>query len=270
MALNWIHVEDFSFNCFTLMERFELRLMGTYPKGELAEKLGVALRYNPAVHWYFTHKCPESADAFDALVAAAPENLSAEAVREAELFVMRAHEDFVTYTRPELMDTSCDFIYAWEKRRLFEMADFDGKIVLDVGSGSGRLAFAAAERAKLVIASEPVDTLREYLRDKIAREGIENVLVADGMAHALPYLDDTFDIVMSGHVVGDELEAEVAELTRVVKSGGWLLDCPGDEARKREPPDELAQSMGWEPMHYTGTLGGDVFRYRKQIFKTTP
>ena len=39
------------------------------------------------------------------------------------------------------------------------------------------------------------------MRVKIARDGISNVRVVDGTSLALPYPDDTFDIVMSGHVV---------------------------------------------------------------------
>jgi ubiquinone/menaquinone biosynthesis C-methylase UbiE len=139
-----------------------------------------------------------------------------------------------------------------------------------VGSGSGRLAFTAAEKAEWVYASEPVDNLREYLRDRIKREGIKNMRVVDGMADALAYPDNTFDIVMSGHVMGDDWENEIAELTRVCKPGGWLLDCPGDAKLNEDKPHPEAPELirrGWEPMYYTGTLGGEVHRHRKQVFK---
>ncbi len=267
MALNWINVEEFPFNSFLLMERFQIRLLCARRNWQQwRDNMGVALRHNPAVKWYFTHRCPECAAFVEEIAAAAPENLSAEEVRRAEVFALAAAEDFVTYTRPRIMDTCCDFIYAWNEERLYELVDFAGKVVLDVGSGSGRLAFAAARRARHVYASEPVDTLREYLRDRIAREGIKNIRVVDGMAHSLAYPDDTFDIVVSGHVVGDDYDAEIAELTRVAKPGGWLLDCPGEDSRKREPDAEMTQ-RGWEMFHYTSALGGDVYRYRKQIFK---
>ena len=267
MALNWIKVEDFSFNCFLLMETFQIKLMcGWHHQKEWKTNLGIALAYNPAVKWYFIHKCPESAAFVEEVTSNVPDGLSSEEVRNAELLTMAGVEDFVTYTRPEIMDSSCDFIYAWDKKRLFELADLTDKLVLDVGSGSGRLAFAASEQARQVYASEPVDTLRHYLREKINRLNIKNIRVLDGMAHCLPYPDDTFDIVMSGHVVGDDYDAEIAELTRVVKSGGWLLDCPGEDPRRCEPRTEMLK-RGWEELYYTSTLGGDVYRYRKQIFK---
>ncbi len=266
MPLNWIHVEDFSFHCCLLMEAFQIRLMWNSSQNNAEQKasLAMALRHNPAVKWFFQHKCPESAAFWENITASAPDNLSAADIRAAEVRALAAVEDFVTYTRPEIMDTSCDFIYAWDKERLFELADFSDKVVLDVGSGSGRLAFAAAERAREVYASEPVGTLRAYLREKISREGIRNIRVVDGMADSLPYPDATFDIMMSGHVVGDDYDSEIAELTRVARPGGWLLDCPGEEPRKRKPNGELLR-RGFEMLHYESKLGGDVYRYRKRV-----
>lgn len=268
MPLGWIKVEDFSFNALLLFERFQIRLMmDNWNNWDEARKhLGIALAYNPAVRWYLPARCPECAPFVESVVKDAPQGLTAEAVRRSEVFVMEATEDFVIYTQPALMDTHCDFIYAWDEARLFEMADLTGKVVLDVGSGSGRLAFAAAKKARMVYASEPVDMLREYLRDKIEREHITNLRVCDGMADGLPFPDDTFDIVMSGHVVGDDVENELAELTRVVKHGGWILDCPGEDSRKSEYNGEWVKK-GWEEWHYVSTLGGDVYRYRKQVEK---
>jgi len=72
---------------------------------------------------------------------------------------------------------------------------------------------------------------------------------------------------MSG--VGNHL-AEIAELTRVCKSGGWLLDCAGDEtpdSDRGEQQDELVK-RGWEKMCYIGNGGGNVYRYRKQVWKS--
>lgn len=268
MSLNWIKAEEFSVNSFLLMERFQIRYICSSASGweALKTNLGIALYYNPVVKWYFVHKCPECKHIVDEITGNAPVGLDKDVVRQAEVFVIQAVEDFVVYCYPEIMDTSCNFIYGWDKERLFELADLSDKLVLDVGSGSGRLAFAAAEKARHVYASEPVDTLREYMRDKIAREKIKNVTVVDGKADTIPYPDNTFDIVMSGHVVGDDYDGELAELTRVVKNGGYILDCPGEDDRKKSPSKELLQ-RGFEEFHYISKFDGDVYRYRKQIFK---
>lgn len=264
--LNWINVEEYPFNCMLLTERFQIRHMMSLDFPEWEEKLAVALKYNPHVEWYFSHRCPEIAERVESLVNTAPDGVDKERVRKAEIFVMGIVEDFVLHTTPEKMDTCCDYIYGWNKRRLLEMVDFTGKVVLDVGSGSGRLAFAAAEKAEWVYASEPVDTLREYLRDKIKSEKIPNVRVVDGMCDQLPYPDNSFDIVMSGHVVGDDYENEVTELIRVTKSGGWILSCPGDQPRKQHSDFEMIK-RGFEELAYEGSFGEAVYRYRKLVVK---
>lgn len=262
MALNWIRVEDYPFECILMMERFQLRLMLDVEDRNFLSSLGLALAAHPAVKWYVEHKCPERAARLKDIMAGASE--AGADVRAAELRVLSQIEDFVLYTTPERMDAQCDFIYAWSPGRLTEMADFAGKRVLDVGAGSGRLGFAVAHLAQEVYLSEPVDTLREYLRDKIARLGLTNVRVCDGMAHSLPFPDDCFDIVMSGHVVGDHPDEELSELTRVAKPGGWILDCPGEDPRPGRPNPEYLK-RGFEQMHYVSCLGGDVYRYRKRV-----
>ena len=270
MGLGWIKAEDYSFNAFLLMERFQIYSMmksGGWrnDNAEWKRSMGIALNANPAVAWYLTHRCPECVAVVKELTENAPAVTDEQEIRKAEIYALLSVEDFVMYTTPELMDTSCDWIYKWDKSHLFELADFKDKIVLDVGSGSGRLAFAAAELAREVYANEPVGTLREYLRDKIKRENITNMRVVDGLVDNLPYADNTFDIVMSGHVVGDFWDVEIAELARVCKSGGWLLDCPGyddesdDEQAEEDKRDDELVKRSWEALRYD--------RYRKQIFK---
>ena len=283
--MSWIKGEEFDFNSFLLTERFQIRQMfgdignNAAEDTEYLKNMGIALNYNPIVRWYFLKKCPERAEFIEKVVLEFAGEASPEEVRKAEVFVMEGSCDFITYANPEIMATTGGWwtMNEWDKARLFELADFTDKIVLDVGSGSGRLAFAAAEKAAWVYASEPVDTLREFMRDKIKREGIKNMRVVDGYVKELPYPDSTFDIVTSAHVVGDEYDLEIAELERVCKSGGWLLDSPGHgEPSEPEPLRDEQQDgsnsneeelisvdnlvkRGWESMRYD--------RYRKQVWK---
>ena len=271
MGLGWINPNDYSFNAFLLLERFQIKSMmgscGWYnDDAEWKRSMGIALNANPAVKWYLTQRCPECVPIVAELTANAPEITDAEQIRDAEIYALESVEDFTIYTTPWLMSEKCDFINAWNKERLFDLVDLTDKIVLDVGAGSGRLTFAAAEKAAWVYASEPVGTMREFMRDKIKKENIKNIRVLDGLVTELPFPDDTFDVVMSGHVVGDDYENEINEITRVCKPGGWLIDCPGDSERDMKLDGEEI-SRGWEVIHYTGSFGKNVYNYRKQVSK---
>jgi len=264
MALGWIDVKDYDFNCILLMERFQLNYLCGWGKNIHAE-LGIALKAHPAVKWYIAHLLPEYAGMLDDLSDSAPV-ASAGELRRCECAVMAWMEDFVTYTTPEVMDEKCPFVYGWDKAHLFELADFTGRRVLDIGSGNGRLAFAAAEKAAEVYAVEPVETLRHFLRERCKAENIRNLRVTEGFVEDLPYPDNTFDIVMSGHVVGDDYDLEIAEMERVCKPGGVILDVPGDQHRDIG----IKQAMldhGFEPLPYTGSFGARVIRYRRVVNK---
>lgn len=268
MKYNWINAEEFSFNSFLLLDRWIIGMIcRDYREwAEFEKNLGAALAYNPVIAWYFAQRSPESKPYVDHISAAAAKGLSADEVRQAEVFVLQAMETSVVYAYPDIMNRNCNYIYDWDKQHLLHLADFTDALVLDVGSGTGRLAFAVAEQARQVYASEPTDRLREYMRDKIRRENIRNVKVLDGTADSLPYEDNTFDIVMSGHVVGDNYDLELAELTRVVKNGGVIIDCIGDDDLKRTPNKELLR-RGFEVFYHVSKSGGDIYTYRKKIMK---
>jgi SAM-dependent methyltransferase len=264
---NWINSREISFNSFLLMDRWLIKMILDNQHVEFCTNMGIALTNNPAVAWYFVNLCPECEKFVNQLLSKAPKGLSSEQIRLAEEYVIDYTDTSIVYVWPEIMNSNCPYIREWDSERLLSMIDFTDKVVLDVGSGTGRLAFAAATKAKIVYASEPVDRLREFIRDKIKRETITNMVVIDGTIETIPYPDNTFDIVMSAHVVGDDYESEISELTRVTKPNGYIIDCMGEDDRKRANPDQEMLKAGFEYSYYRSKTDGDVYRYIKQIIK---
>lgn len=264
MSFGWIDAKHFSFKTLLLMDRKILREIATNKEPKFTENLGIALAANPVVHWYIVNKCPERREHYDTLVSKATGDYSGKRVRDAEIYVLDAVDWAVVYVYPEIME-NLPYIKDWDSDRLLSITDFSGKTVLDIGAGTGRLTFAAAPLAKVVFACEPFDRLREYLREKAKRLKFNNVYVTDGTIEALPFPDESFDIVMSGHVLGTDYEAEWREMSRVTRSGGYIIDCPGEEHRKKPdgPAKELIR-LGFEYSHYVSSTGGDVYRYWKR------
>ncbi|MDR0287782.1 MAG: hypothetical protein LBI03_08805 [Clostridiales bacterium] len=102
------------------MERFQIRLMmksdgWRNEKTEWRYSMGVALNANPAVKWYFEHRCPECADLLNEIAGSAPVLTDTAEIRKAEIYALEGVEDFVIYTTPELMSERCDFIRGWDK-----------------------------------------------------------------------------------------------------------------------------------------------------------
>lgn len=96
------------------------------------QNLGIALAHNPAVAWYCKEKVPEIAEHVEKLIAAAPNGCTKEQIRQAECMVLGRHDWAVVYVYPEIMNQNCPYIYNWDKRKFFELAEL-GRITKSGG-----------------------------------------------------------------------------------------------------------------------------------------
>src|SRR3954470_11551553 len=95
--------------------------------------------------------------------------------------------------------------------------------VLDVATGSGNAALAAARRGCDVIGVDYVPSLLDHARLRVTAEALEATFL-EGDAEALPFEDGSFDVVTSvfGAMFAPDQERTAAELARVTRHGGRI------------------------------------------------
>jgi ubiquinone/menaquinone biosynthesis C-methylase UbiE len=98
-----------------------------------------------------------------------------------------------------------------------------GQRVLDVAAGNGNASLAAARRWCDVVATDYVPALLERARQRAAADGLE-MLFQEADAEALPFPDESFDVVLStfGVMFTADHDRAAAELGRVCKRGGKI------------------------------------------------
>lgn len=98
-----------------------------------------------------------------------------------------------------------------------------GSSVLDIATGSGNAAIAAARSGAVVTGVDYVPTLLDRARVRSAAEGLE-IRFVDGDAEALPFEDASFDATISavGVMFTADQERAASELLRVTRPGGTI------------------------------------------------
>lgn len=105
------------------------------------------------------------------------------------------------------------------------LSDFQNAAVLDMGCGAGHASFIAAAKVKNVVAYDLSSQMLALVAETAQTRGITNLTTSLGYAEALPFDEETFDVVISRysahhwHDVGQALR----EVKRVLKPGGTVI-----------------------------------------------
>jgi ubiquinone/menaquinone biosynthesis C-methylase UbiE len=176
--------------------------------------------------------------------------------------------ELIVYNKfPEVYDKQAEL--TWHLNEITPGASLRGKIVIDAGAGTGRLAFMTAPYAKTVFALEPVSSFRRFIRDKAKKENITNVFTMDGFLDSVPLPDNSADFLMTSNAIGWNLEDELKEIERVLKPNGQAIHLLLDPGGKSENPlHKILTSSPWqyslEEFDYDNTM---KLKYSKTVKK---
>jgi ubiquinone/menaquinone biosynthesis C-methylase UbiE len=157
-----------------------------------------------------------------------------------------------------------------------------GHKVLDVATGTGNTALAAARRFGEVTGIDIVSSWLERARDRAAVEKLPAVFM-EGDAESLDFPDNSFDVVLStfGCMFAPDQEKTASELLRVCRPGGkiglasWTPFGYTGELFKTisnflpEPPREFTSPTLWgteERLNELFAQQVDSIRYNHRIF----
>ncbi len=96
--------------------------------------------------------------------------------------------------------------------------------MLDVAAGTGHVARRLAPKVRAVVAVDATEAMLEAGRVEAKRAALRNVVFMQADAAKLPFLDASFDIVVSRFAVHhfEHPERQVAEMRRCLRMGGRL------------------------------------------------
>jgi ubiquinone/menaquinone biosynthesis C-methylase UbiE len=165
------------------------------------------------------------------------------------------HDDTVrrSFERQTELFTGADAVFA---RRSIAAPEWVGSldpdtIVLDVACGAGHVAEEIAPSVRQVVGVDMTPALLRLGAERLAENGVHNVLLQEGDAAALPFVDGSFDVVVcrsAFHHFADPA-VPLAEMARVCRAGGRVvvsdMVAPGGDTR--EPFDAVHRLV--DPSH---------------------
>ena len=233
----------------------EAHQIACLPERAPVQPLASVLQREPRLHRFFAARQPAVKPFLDEVLAAHDGTGDTHSL-------LWELADWLIYQRaPGLYDRTV--AGAWHIDAVPERLSLDGKVVIDAGAGTGVVAMAAADTARIVFAIEPVAALRRYLRQKVTARKLANVFVIDGFLHAVPLPDATADVLITRHAIGWRIEDELPEIDRVVKPSGWaahFFDVP-------ELPEDVADALVARGYH---RADGAYWRRHPQLASAGP
>jgi ubiquinone/menaquinone biosynthesis C-methylase UbiE len=171
-----------------------------------------------------------------------------------------AHDDIVrrSFERQVSLFTGPDSLFAPRAGSTLgwlEPLDTD-MVVLEVACGAAHVAEQLAPEVRAVVGLDLTPSLLRIGAERLAVGAVRNVVLQEGSAYQLPFVDESFDLVCcraSLHHFDDPARA-VAEMNRVCRRGGRIVvqDLVAPIPSERERFDHLHRLV--DPSHVRALL----------------
>ncbi|MBI4066979.1 class I SAM-dependent methyltransferase [Candidatus Gottesmanbacteria bacterium] len=132
----------------------------------------------------------------------------------------------IIYSLPKFYDWSTQFLSLWNwerwQNRVFE--DINGKKILEIGVGPGRLYLKLLKKGFDVTGTEIRRGMADSARKRIKNAGFEPKIFLSSV-YSLPFPDNAFDNIILTFVLGEikELGRAIREMKRVLKKDGQVI-----------------------------------------------
>jgi precorrin-6B methylase 2 len=202
-----------------LLESFQIKYL---PERLPHKELSVLIRAYPFVRHFLVSKNPSMKDFLDSVLKKSEIIEDEKRINEICDELIWEIADLIVYNKyPEKYDEMGKF--NWRIDEIIPKETLAGKLVADVGAGSGMLAFLLAEYAGTVYAVEPISSFRNLIRKKASDNNYTNVFAVDGFLESIPFPANTFNFLFTSNAIGWNIEKELPEIERVVKPEGQAI-----------------------------------------------
>jgi ubiquinone/menaquinone biosynthesis C-methylase UbiE len=252
-----LHAED-----LLLLETFQIK----YLSDRVAvREFSTLLRTYPVVHRFLVSKYPP-VDSFLTSILDETKPISDQTLIEAQCQeALWEIADLIIYNKyPELLDTQTRI--KWDVEEISSITSLEGKVVADVGAGSGRIAFLLAPYVQTVFAVEPIASFRSFMKEKAAKLETGNLYVMDGILDSIPLPDHSLDVLITSNAIGWNLSDELKEIERVIKPGGYAIHLLHSDPEQKNPYHEVLTASPWNySCLQSASEGRKKIRYSKMV-----
>jgi ubiquinone/menaquinone biosynthesis C-methylase UbiE len=247
-----------------LLEAFQVKYL---PDRVAPTEFAVLINEYPVLHRFLIKKHPPIDSFLSGLLKGLKTLEDRQKVEELCQEALWEIADLIIYNKhPDLFDLHAPL--TWELEDINSLCPTRGKIVADVGAGSGRIAFLVASEARTVYAIEPLSSFRSFMKKKARNQKTDNIFVMDGTLDSVPLPDATLDILITSNAIGWNLQEELLEIERLVKHGGHAIHLLQSDMETDNPMHDVLVKAPW---NYRCLKKEDdsklILRYHKVIEK---